>query len=753
MRKFLVCLFLFCLPVSALAQITTVTGTITDPNGVPYAGGTIKAQLTVSGSSVGQPTVTINNQAQCQSGGFGSAPCQVPFQGTMGPISLDQTGSFTLNLQDNTQVTPSGSKWTFTFGISPGAALPIGTGPQTSPPIPVTISGTSQNISTLLSSAAPKLSNISANNPSGTISPLTFGAKWDVKFIGDAQWNLTTSTITCPSNDCNFTTADIGKIIFGTNCTAQINPSMLSGCGVSVPQGTITAVASSTSITVSTTTTNSCTASSAVTCNIAWGTQIDTAAINAAATAAFNTPGSNCALQFPAGAAFIDAAILNGPGNNRCWQGAAGQTAIADLTSVGPAAFGACPGCTVIIPVPSFNFGSCTGGLTSNACIGGLGNLHLHDFSIFGLGNPVGGTQSVILVASQGTAGGGNCDGGTTMWNMSFSAWAWNTANSIGLQLANNSCNDPVYWNDNISAFGANPLNLVQGSGGQMSLTGIFAWGGSSYTVTMNFNGTINSNGSQYYGPLSTNIGIIQCQGTNPTGHFVSKGDAFRYANGTRTIESIAVCNVGSQFFDFESDFFQMDSGTSSTGNVFLITGGNTVHLKNSNFTVAGTNNRLIFSGSTDQYFDDGGNTYGTLPSVNSVIAGDFIADGHSVKAKCTGTATASQTLGLYGTGPNETLTTCTSTTIGSGIPIPGARTLEILRVVAATGGVNASSGVVTVLRNGVATAITCTLGTGTACVDATHSVVLSDGDLISIQFTTQAGETLAGVNAIVEWN
>jgi hypothetical protein len=141
------------------------------------------------------------------------------------------------------------------------------------------------------------------------------------------------------------------------------------------------------------------------------------------------------------------------------------------------------------------------------------------------------------------------------------------------------------------------------------------------------------------------------------------------------------------------------------------------------------------------------------LSGVLSAAAPALSASGGQVIGVCTGVATASSTLGLYGTGSNETLSTCTSATIGNGIPASAAKTLHYLYVTSTAGGVNGSSGVVTVLKNGGATTITCTLGTGTSCSDATHSVALAIGDLISIQFTTQAADTLAGVKAIVSWN
>lgn len=171
-----------------------------------------------------------------------------------------------------------------------------------------------------------------------------------------------------------------------------------------------------------------------------------------------------------------------------------------------------------------------------------------------------------------------------------------------------------------------------------------------------------------------------------------------------------------------------------------------TVYAQNANFGPGNPSATTILAGTL---YDLGGNAIGPL----SLTGGQIIADGHSLFGGCTGAASPSATLGLFGTGPNVTATTCTSTTIGTGILMNGTRTLRNLVVNASHAGVNSSSGVVTVLRNGSSTAITCTLGTTTLCVDGTHSVTVSPGDLISVEFTTQTSETLAGVQAFVEWN
>lgn len=175
MRKtlfFFVLFFGFSMP--AAAQFDLVTGQVVDPNGTPYSGATVRAQLTLAGGAVtGQPTVTNSNQAQCISAGLGNAPCQMPFPGTQS-FTLDPSGNIPaggINLADNPSVTPSGTKWTFNITISPGVPPPLGTGPQ-SFSVAITVNSNPQNVGATLSAAAPKLANVSNG---GGINGLTTG--------------------------------------------------------------------------------------------------------------------------------------------------------------------------------------------------------------------------------------------------------------------------------------------------------------------------------------------------------------------------------------------------------------------------------------------------------------------------------------------------------------------------------------------------------------------------------------------------
>lgn len=147
--------FLFALfPQRAFAQFTTVTATVQDPNGIPYAGAVMNAVL-VPGSSGGY---TLSGS---------------PYSGRIGPVTLDSTGSFTVNFGDVTRITPGSPQWQITIDSAAATiGLPLGTGPQSFvlTSTGTTISGGSPvSLTTALNALAPKLTNF-ASGGSGTIS-------------------------------------------------------------------------------------------------------------------------------------------------------------------------------------------------------------------------------------------------------------------------------------------------------------------------------------------------------------------------------------------------------------------------------------------------------------------------------------------------------------------------------------------------------------------------------------------------------
>lgn len=116
----------------------------------------------------------------------------------------------------------------------------------------------------------------------------------------------------------------------------------------------------------------------------------------------------------------------------------------------------------------------------------------------------------------------------------------------------------------------------------------------------------------------------------------------------------------------------------------------------------------------------------------------------------CSGTATSSVTLFmvLWPSGA------CTNITEGvtTELLVSSAGSIRNLRVKAGTAGFAAGSGVVTIRINGVNSAVTCTVGTGTTCADAVNTAAVVAGDRITSQVVTVATETLANVQVAVEY-
>jgi hypothetical protein len=138
MKYFFLSLFiLWGLPALAQCTFSTVSGTVTDPSGIPYVNGSVTLNLA--------PNPPGNILCGGQS-----------VQGHIGPVQLDSTGSFAFQVPENTAITPSGTQWTFTVAESPGVAPPLGFGPV-SFNSNITINTSPQSVSTTLSAAAPAL--------------------------------------------------------------------------------------------------------------------------------------------------------------------------------------------------------------------------------------------------------------------------------------------------------------------------------------------------------------------------------------------------------------------------------------------------------------------------------------------------------------------------------------------------------------------------------------------------------------------
>lgn len=176
MRKILGLVFFLiaALPAAGQGGFTTVTGTITDPNGLKYACGSISAQLITAGGA----SATLNG------GGFTTQTSPVSL-GCPTTAGTGAPGSFSMRLADSGVINPSNTTWKFTVNMTPGIAPPAGTGPQSfsvttaincGTNTPATCTSNQMDISTLLSASAPALSNstgggTATNGVGGTANP------------------------------------------------------------------------------------------------------------------------------------------------------------------------------------------------------------------------------------------------------------------------------------------------------------------------------------------------------------------------------------------------------------------------------------------------------------------------------------------------------------------------------------------------------------------------------------------------------
>ena len=164
MRRIFIVFTIVFVSILAHAQFTLVTGTVVDPNGLPYANGTISPVLVLPGGI----SPTLN--------GLSYSP-------PTAPAGLDGTGSFTMNLADNAILLPALTTWNFTVCSAAGTVQPaIGTGSVCfALSVPVTITGVTQNISVQLNAVALPLSKV----PSIAGTKLVVPFPVDSNIVGD----------------------------------------------------------------------------------------------------------------------------------------------------------------------------------------------------------------------------------------------------------------------------------------------------------------------------------------------------------------------------------------------------------------------------------------------------------------------------------------------------------------------------------------------------------------------------------------
>ena len=162
MRSFIATMLFALLAISASA--TTVTGTVTDPDGISWANGSITFSLVASSGDL-----------FCS--GVKMTPAQLKVT-----AALDASGSFSTTLCANSSITPVSSQWAITV-------IPLATTPPQNL-TPTTVSGSSQSLSTYINALITAIR-----------VPIVFGTRAysDIEILnpptGGQYYNLTTQTV------------------------------------------------------------------------------------------------------------------------------------------------------------------------------------------------------------------------------------------------------------------------------------------------------------------------------------------------------------------------------------------------------------------------------------------------------------------------------------------------------------------------------------------------------------------------------
>lgn len=149
------------------ARATTVTGTVQDANGNAYAAGDVTFFLPKPSSGVtptvsGAPITNVTGYAVDANGNY-----------VLGPFNLNSSGAFSVTVQGNDVITPASTTYNVrirgkSVNLGPGAAIvPIDYRVSA-----ISITGSSQSISTQLQAAAPLIGPKSGSS-SAPVYPVT----------------------------------------------------------------------------------------------------------------------------------------------------------------------------------------------------------------------------------------------------------------------------------------------------------------------------------------------------------------------------------------------------------------------------------------------------------------------------------------------------------------------------------------------------------------------------------------------------
>jgi hypothetical protein len=426
-----------------------------------------------------------------------------------------------------------------------------------------------------------------AGNPTPAIWAVAYGVKADSKFSTTATFTNGQNTIDCSfANDCNFTAADNGKICFGT--TSSTNGTLV------LPQGTLTVATAQTA----TCSGGNATGSTTHTGVFIWGSD-DTTALQAADTAA----GNACTtLQLPAGYMLTQAALFLTQSTSNCASTINGVYA-------GRSVYGEGITDTFLIVTPNFSFAGCTGGQSGKSCFFGTTSGTESDFTIWGGGNPVGGTHVVNLVEF------GN---GTRQFNVDLIGWCSTCASSVGMTSYSSQ---GLFSEGGVLYFGATQVQTGGSEFGFQLQGGFFQ--GPGVTLLVNSGTSAITYGNYFQGAAAGNGAAIEVAGTS-----WNYGDFFGCGS---TCSDIRVDATGTVYLYGIKTAQQTGSGDNG---IFLQASGAQAFVSGSSLKGVGTGGP-INSVAGSKFYDLGGNTFsgGAGSSISGSYFGSASATGTGITA------------------------------------------------------------------------------------------------------------------------
>jgi len=768
-RFFLLTLLMVVSVPVALSQSTTVTLQVTDAGAQSWNNGSYSVVLKSQqgATNFGPPFNLV---------GGGTVPNQTQ-SGT-----LSATGGASLTLTPNASVLPSQSGWQ--FSVCPQQGIPTQCFVQT-----VTIFGASQTVTltppTISVNCGPGVNayadsevscslggqyyNVTtptqrqctastgtvcntwtavggSSSPKGTTDAGSSTIYlWDPKynFPGTSQWTCAagisngSNIVTTPGTERPFTGNPVRNAVIGDSIWAS-NAQCGGENSVQVPSiyialGTITSVDSAHQVHVSNNATATCTVVAQDGCVFVWGPDA-TASVQAAWVDAGNACGT---LVLPAGGI-----MLHTPPNNTtavCPGPAAGNDTGSGLTVKGQG-----PYATMLLMRPDTTFGN----VMFQDPLSNQRRTY-HDFGV-----------ASFVTAPAGAAGtsGFTCFFQCEFYNVWFLNYFPSTSVNFtaltcaGVTNAITECHNNIFLNSgeqsvilgadgvlfyNNQIQNATNCMLVNNGGTVRMHDNVIALCNSQNALTLAAGTTLYSNNDRF------NDANAAATVLNISGTFIATNDQINGAGTGTAINctSGAICNFGGESTTISIGASAGPALNNSAGTVIL-----------RNTALSASSGVGLANGATGTVTVKDGNTF--LNGITNAAGGVFNGqDGNGVyTGACTGVVTSATTVGLYGLG-QFTATTCTSTTVSIGRVMSKPGSVYGLYCTATAG--NQAADACTVVKNGVAQTMTCSLNAVTNCFDGAtgHVVTFVAGDILGIEVIAGTATTLAGVKGTLVTN